>query len=126
MSPKLQKTVDTEQRRYFRHSLNDWLLFFNIDSIIDMAQVINISQGGALCVSLADDCPPEMIEGLELYGPDIALSVNGLCGRIVHTDYNRPSSASPEEISCFIFGLQFFQITPDQATKIEQITRNRR
>lgn len=91
-----------------------------------MAQVVNISTGGALCASLAETCPPDMVEEFELYGPDCRLSVNGLRGKIIHTDYNKPSSASSEEINCFIFGLQFFQTTPDQLRKIEQITLKRK
>ena len=126
MSTKLHKTADNEKRRYIRHPINDWLLLFDSESIIDMAQVINISRGGALCASLADACPPDIVEELELYGPDYSLTVNGLCGKIVHTNYNSSSSVSSDEITCFLFGLQFFQTTPDQLQKIEQISRKSR
>jgi hypothetical protein len=126
MIPTLRKPTDAEKRRYIRHPIDEWLLLFNSRSIIDMAQVINISRGGALCASLAETCPPEMVEEFELYGPDCSLTVNGLCAKIIHTDYTKPSSASSQEINCFIFGLQFFRATPDQLRKIEQITQKRK
>jgi hypothetical protein len=123
MSPKSRKPADADKRQYLRHPINDWLLLFDNESIIDMAQVVNISIGGALCVSLADTCPPKIVEKVELYGPDSSLAVNGLCGRIIHTDYNKASSVSSENINCFIFGIQFFQTTPEQLQKIDKITR---
>lgn len=123
MSPKLRTTADAEKRRYIRHPINDWLLLFNDESSIDIAQVVNISRGGALCASLAEICPPEIVEGFELYGPDCSLSINGLCGKIVHTDYKRSFSPSTEEIHCVIFGLQFFQTSPDVLRRIEQISQ---
>ena len=123
MATKLYKKVNGDKRRYLRHSINDWLLLFDNESIIDMAQVVNISQGGALCACLADTCPQKIVGKFELYGPESSLSINGLCGKIVHTDYNIRSPVTKADIHCFIFGLQFFKTTPDQLRKIEQISR---
>ncbi len=126
MSPNLRKRVDVEKRHHFRQPVQDWLLLFNNDSTIDMAQVINISQGGALCASLADACPPDTVEEVELYGHECSLSVDGLCGKIIHTNHNKLSPDPSEELSCFIFGFQFFQTSLDQLRLIEKITRKSR
>lgn len=67
-----------------------------------------------MCQLGREICPPEIVGKFELYGPDSSICINGLNGRIIHNNFNKPSSASSSEIHCFLFGLQFFNTTSDQ------------
>ena len=125
MSSRRQDMVNSEKRQYNRLPINGWLLLFDGKTSIEMAQVINISQGGVLCASLAKDCPDNSIQEFELYGSRSSTSISGLCGRIVHNDYRQAAAISTSDIHCFTFGLKFLRTTPEQLSQIEKIASKR-
>lgn len=110
-----------EKRRFTRHPVNGWLLFFDTQCQIDMAQVVNISQGGVFCASLAEaSCPLDTFDELELYDCHNHFSIEGLCGKILRSEY-QDSVDKNSAIRCFTFGLEFLHITPAQLAMIEGI-----
>ena len=110
-----------EKRRFVRHPASGWLLFFDTQSQIDMAQVVNISQGGVFCASLAEaSCPLATFEEIELYDCHNHYSIEGLCGKILRREYQISADAKTA-IRCFTFGLEFLHITPAQLYQIEEI-----
>ena len=110
-----------EKRHFIRHPANGWLLFFDAQSKIDMAQVVNISQGGVFCASLADtSCPLATFEEIELYDCHNHFSIEGLRGKILRSEYQN-SADEKGALRCFTFGLEFLHTTPAQLDRIEEI-----
>lgn len=122
MKSKLRGTEKvTEKRRFARHPLSGWLLFFDTKSQIDMAQVVNISQGGVFGASLAEaSCPLDTCKEIELYDCLNHFSIEGLCGKILRSEFDN-SIDEKSAIRCFTFGLEFLNATPAQLEKIEKI-----
>lgn len=116
------ESLSYEQRRYSRHPVNGWLMFFGANSPIDMAQIVNISKSGAFCASLSEIiCPLGIIQGLEIFCCDRRMSVNGLKAKMVRSENMLTGQHAGPDIHCFTFGLEFFDITSNQLAKMENM-----